>query len=126
MKTKVKLFLLILIKTIDLHIFFKLNTFNKIVNKFINLKPNTITFNPNPSKVARLIRLILSFLFFSKNCFHRSFISASVLKIIGVKVNLIIGVSNIDSFKSHAWIEVNGTPILENTSLNSFKIIYKA
>ena len=53
-------------------------------------------------------------------------ISASVLKIIGVKVNLIIGVSNIDSFKSHAWIEVNGTPILENTSLNSFKIIYKA
>jgi hypothetical protein len=126
MKTKAKLLLIIFLRTIYLHIYFKLNSFNKILNKFSNLTSADPTINVNPFKAAKLIRLILQFIFFSKNCFHRSFVSAAILKSIGIKVKLIIGVSLIDSFKSHAWIEINGTPILENGNLNKYQIIYKA
>jgi len=126
MKTRAELVLIIFLKTIYLHIFFKLNKFNCIINKYTNLISITkITF-ANPFKITKFIRLILKFLFLSKNCFHRSFITASVLKTLGIKVNLVIGVSCINSFKSHAWIEVNGIPILENDSLSNFEIIYKA
>lgn len=126
MKTKAKLLIIIFFRTIYLHVYFKLNSFNKIINKFSNLTSTVQTINANPFKVAKLIRLILQFIFFSKNCFHRSFVSAAVLKSIGIKVKLIIGVSLIDSFKSHAWIEINGTPILESCNLNRYQIIYKA
>ena len=72
-------------------------------------------------RATKLMRLILRYIFFSNNCFHRSFISAAVLKIIGVNVKLIIGVSLVNSFKSHAWIEVDERPILENLDLNKYK-----
>ena len=126
MKTKAKLLTLIFIKTLYFHIYFKLNTFNEIINKLSNIKPANRVINTNPSKVVSLIRLILRFMFFSKNCLHRSFISATILKSIGIKAKLMIGVSLLDSFKSHAWIEVNGIPILEHEDLINYKIIYKA
>ena len=126
MKTRARLLLIIFFKTIYLHIYFKLNSFNEIINKFSNTKPISRAINANPFKVAQSVRLILKLMFFSKNCFHVSFISASILKTIGIKVSLIIGVSLLDSFESHAWIEVNGVPILENDDLNNYKIIYKA
>lgn len=126
MKRKLKLLFIIIFKIIYLHIFFKSNPFNKIINKFLNLKPLVNNMNANPLKVAKLTRLIIRYIFFSQNCFHRSFISAGVLKIIGIKVKLIIGVSLTDSFKSHAWVEVDGLPILENLDIDNFKIIYKS
>lgn len=126
MLVKAKLLVIILFKTLYLHVFFKLNSFNRIISKFSDLKPITNNGDMNHVRATKLMRLILRYIFFSNNCFHRSFISAAVLKIIGVNVKLIIGVSLVNSFKSHAWIEVDERPILENLDLNKYKIIYKS
>ena len=126
MLVKAKLLVIILFKSLYFHVFFKLNSFNRIISKFSDLKPIINNVDMNHVRATKLMRLILRYIFFSNNCFHRSFISAAVLKIIGVNVKLIIGVSLENSFKSHAWIEVDERPILENLDLNKYKIIYKS
>jgi len=102
-----------------------MNSFSQILKKYSSLKPIINSPNTNPHKVIKLIRTILKYFFFSKNCFHRSFISAATLKIIGIKVDFIIGVSLLESFKSHSWIELDGTPIFESFEIDSYKTIYR-
>lgn len=125
MKRNFLLAINILFKTIYLYIFFRLSTLNEIINRFNTLQPSSASFCSDPSKIAKLIRIFLKYLFFSKNCLQRSFILGAILKMNGEKPKLIIGVSLMDSFDSHAWIEIKGVPILENFNPDRYKVIYK-
>jgi hypothetical protein len=115
----------IFFKTLLLYFFFRFNSFSLIIRKLSNHKQKKNNSNISSLKRVVLIRLILKYFLLSKNCFHRAFISTIILKDSGINAQFVIGVSLDSSFKSHAWVECKGSPILESFELSKYKVIYR-
>ena len=115
----------IFFKTLFLYFFFRFNSFKTIIEKISNHETKKGTIKISPLRRVAFIRLILKYFLLSKNCFHKAFISTIILRDSGINAQFVIGVSLDSSFKSHAWVENNVSPILESFELKKFKVIQK-
>ena len=116
------IFSFIFFNTLYFGTYFRFFGFSKITKKISYTKLSKNKINTNILKVVILTRGFLKYIFFTKNCFIRSFVAVIILKKLGYKTVFKIGVSNELSFNSHSWIEVDGLPVLEE-NIGIYKVM---
>ena len=106
-------------------IFFNLSSTKKILEDMKKSTKHHDRIKVSPEKIVIHLRKIIFMVTFSKNCFLRSYVSYKVLERFGFHPQFFIGLNVKSEFKSHAWLQINNTPLCENLSdIEKMNILY--
>lgn len=67
---------------------------------------------PTAQRLGRAVQRILGLLPFDSRCLIRSLVLVRLLSLRGVDASLVIGVAAKPQFAAHAWVELEGVPLL--------------
>ncbi len=76
------------------------------------LEPATGMHLLQAARLGRIVRRTLGMLPFDSRCLVQSLVLVSLLARRGIRTTLVIGVKPAPSFQAHAWVELEGYPIL--------------
>jgi len=104
--------------------FFRFSTMVKLIS--LRCKSSETVRGIDPQRGLYLVTIALRHNFFKVKCLSKSFVLFRLLKKRGWAPILYIGIQKDRGFKAHAWVEIEGNPVLDSEArISAFKRIFE-